>query len=149
MPVVAPDGAITHPDAHCREPSPQGSLSALPPGHATPRECSQHLLGCTWLLVGHELAGTTGRGHELHVCGVDFLVLGDAHGPSQPPSIKAMAEGGAGAIARVRQHNAEPHTALPQAVEFSQGDLTLASRCPHRLRHACPGAALWIGNPFL
>src|SRR5918997_95321 len=149
MPVVAPDGTVAHPYAHRSELGPQGTFGALPPCHTPPRACSQDLLGCTRLLVRHGFAGTTRRPHELHVGIVDRLVLGDAHGPSQPPSIKAVAEGGTGAIAGIGQDRAEPHATLPHAVEFSQGDLTLASCCPHRLGYACPGAALWIGDPLL
>jgi hypothetical protein len=79
----------------------------------------------------------TGRLRRWPMCSLldGILYLLRTGSPSQPARVEAATEASAGAVARVGEHNAKPHAALPQAVEVSQGDLSLSARYPYALGH--------------
>jgi hypothetical protein len=70
-------------------------------------------------------------------------------GSSLGTSVRARPEGGTRAIARIGQHDAEPHACGKHAVQLGQSDLAFARRHHHLLRDARPGAAFDITRPFL
>ena len=60
-----------------------------------------------------------------------------------------MAERCTRTIAGIGQHGAEPDPRSPQAIQFGQGNLALAARCPVHFGHAGPGTARSITHPLV
>jgi site-specific DNA recombinase len=147
--VVRPSGAITDPDAGCREPSRERALGALPPGHPAPGQLGQHRLGFAGLLVRHRAALAPAGRDQLDVRAIDLLVARNAHCPVQAPLIQAVTEGSTRAVAGIAQHDAKPRASSDEPVQLGERDLALGSGHHLGCRHAGGRAARRIFGPPL
>ncbi len=81
--------------------------------------------------------------------GVDLLVASDRPRPTEPTRAQPLAEGGADAIAGIRQHGAEAHAGSQQAIDLGKRDLGLGAVALADLRHTGPAQPRGIAGPTL